>query len=75
MRVVKTGPGQNVFKMIPRKKDMLYIKLDSTNNREGNKIEVSKQNLIEQLAVFNSTVDYHQIQGCGPWQCDAYLPN
>ena len=23
----------------------------------------------------NSTVDYHQIQGCGPWQCDAFLPN
>ena len=61
MRVVKTGPRQNVYKMIPRKKDMLYIKLDSANNRDGNKIKVSKQILIEQLAVVNSTVDYHQI--------------
>ena len=42
---------------------MLYIKLDSTNNKEGNKIQVSKLNLIEQLAVAHSTMYYHQIRG------------
>ena len=41
---------------------MLYIKLDITTQRgmEGNTI-YPKQNQIEQLAVVNSTVDYHQI--------------
>ena len=78
MRVVKSGPQLNVSTLIWQEKDILYIQLDITNKTQTKSKIFQKQNLIEQLSVVNSTVEYDQIQRWGAadvmHSCQVIIP-